>query len=126
MSYLLSLVVEGALSGALYALVALAFVLVYKASAMMNFALGEWVGLGAVLTGMGLQLLQLGMLGALAFAALAMMALGASFYLVVVRHLLAQPAISTIMVTLGLGMVMRGGGLLFAGVPWLTSHGLPS
>src|SRR5438045_3854514 len=43
MSYFLALLIDGALAGAIYALIALAFVLVYRASAMMNFALGEWV-----------------------------------------------------------------------------------
>jgi len=59
MSYFLALVIDGALAGAIYALIALAFVLVYRASAMMNFALGEWVVFGAVLAGTGLHFLQL-------------------------------------------------------------------
>ena len=44
--YLAFLLVDGALAGALYALVALAFVVVYKASRMINFAMGEWIMLG--------------------------------------------------------------------------------
>ena len=47
MSFFVPLVVDGALAGMVYALIALAFVLVYKASRMINFALGEWVMLGA-------------------------------------------------------------------------------
>jgi hypothetical protein len=42
MLFFLSLSIEGALAGALYALIALAFVVVYKASRVINFALGEW------------------------------------------------------------------------------------
>src|SRR5882672_3534406 len=42
-----ALVVDGALAGALYALVALSFVVVYRASRMMNFAVGEWVMLAS-------------------------------------------------------------------------------
>ena len=112
MSYFLALVIDGALAGAIYALIALAFVLVYRASAMMNFALGEWVVFGAVLAGTGLHFLQLGAVGALIFAALGMIALAAGFYRLAVRRLVARPALSAIMVTLGLGMVMRGSGLL--------------
>ena len=112
MSYFLALVIDGALAGAIYALIALAFVLVYRASAMMNFALGEWVVFGAVLAGAGLHFLQLGTLGALIFAALGMIALAAGFYRLAVRRLVARPALSAIMVTLGLGMVMRGSGML--------------
>jgi branched-chain amino acid transport system permease protein len=40
-SFFVPLVVDGALAGMVYALVALAFVLVYKASRMINFALGS-------------------------------------------------------------------------------------
>ena len=40
MPYFLTLLIDGALAGAIYALIALAFVLIYKASSMMNFALG--------------------------------------------------------------------------------------
>ncbi len=112
MSYFLALVIDGALAGAIYALIALAFVLVYRASAMMNFALGEWLVFGAVLAGTGLHFLQLGTVGALIFAALGMIALAAGFYRLAVRRLVARPALSAIMVTLGLGMVMRGSGLL--------------
>jgi branched-chain amino acid transport system permease protein len=120
MWYFLALVIDGALAGAIYALVALAFVLVYKASTMMNFALGEWLVFGAVLAGTGLHLLHLGTIGALIFAAIGMIALAAGFYRLVVRRLVARPALSAIMATLGLGMVMRGSGpLVFSGVPAL-------
>ncbi len=115
MSYFLALAIDGVLAGAIYALVALAFVLVYKASSMMNFALGEWIMFGALLTGMGLQVLHLG-LAALLFAGLVMVALAAGFYRLVVRRLVARPAMSAIMATLGLGMVMRGvAPVLFSG-----------
>ena len=108
MSFFLTLVVEGALAGALYALIALAFVLVYKASAMINFALGEWIMFGALLAGTGAHALRLGELGGLVFAMLAMTALALLFGHLVVRRLIARPAIAGLMVTLGLGMVMRG------------------
>ena len=118
MSFFLALVIDGALAGAIYALIALAFVLVYKASSMINFALGEWIMFGALLAGTGLHALQLGTVGALIFAAVAMVALAAGFTRLVVRHLIGCPAIAAIMVTLGLGMVMRGTApLLFGGTP---------
>jgi branched-chain amino acid transport system permease protein len=107
MSFFLTLVIEGALAGALYALIALAFVLVYKASAMINFALGEWIMVGALLAGTGLHSLKLGSVGALVFAVVVMAALGLLFGQAVGR-LVSRPAIAAIMLTLGLGMVMRG------------------
>jgi branched-chain amino acid transport system permease protein len=93
-----ALVIDGALAGIIYALAALAFVLVYKASRMINFALGEWMMFGALLTAAG------GMI----FAAAGMVALAALFNRLVLRHLTARPVISSIMVTLGLGAMMRG------------------
>lgn len=113
MAYFLSLVIDGALNGAVYGLIALSFVLVYRASAMMNFALGEWVVFAGLLAGLGLGALDLGVPAALALAGLAMIGLAAGFYHLVMRRLVARPALSAIMATLGLGMVMRGSGLLF-------------
>jgi branched-chain amino acid transport system permease protein len=52
-AFFLSLLIDGALAGAIYALIALAFVLVYKASRMINFAIGEWVMWGALLVATG-------------------------------------------------------------------------
>jgi branched-chain amino acid transport system permease protein len=85
---------------------------------MINFALGEWIMVGALLAGLGRHVLQLGAVGALVFAGLGMIALAACFNHLVVRHLVARPAISAIMVTLGLGMLMRSlAPQLFANVP---------
>src|SRR5262249_49833707 len=108
MWFFLALVVDGALAGAIYALIALAFVLVYKASHMINFALGEWVMFGALLSAVGTHLLGLGTAAGLVFAGTGMVALAAGFCRLVLRRLLARPVLWTIMVTLGLGMVMRG------------------
>src|SRR5262249_23686072 len=47
--FFVSLVVNGLLAGAIYALIALAFVVVYKSSRMINFAVGEWVMFGSLL-----------------------------------------------------------------------------
>src|SRR5690348_6303290 len=98
MSFFVALAIDGALAGAIYALVALAFVLVYKASAMVNFALGEWVMYGGLLAGTGMQLLSLGAAGALLFAVLAMTALAAGFSHLLARRLIDRPAIAAIMV----------------------------
>jgi len=102
-------------------------VLVYKASHMINFALGEWVMFGAMLSGMGTHLLGLGTVAGLVFAGTGMMALATGFCRLVLRHLLASPAISAIMVTLGFGMVMRGSApLLFGGVPGTIPLPIPA
>ena len=113
MAYFLALAVDGALNGTVYVLIALSFVLVYRASAMMNFALGEWVVFAGLMASLGLGALDLGAPMAIALAGLAMIVLAGGFYHLVMRRLVARPALSAIMATLGLGMVMRGSGLLF-------------
>src|SRR5712691_8899372 len=110
--FFLSLLVEGALAGALYALIALAFVLVYKSSRMVNFALGEWIMTGATLAGVGQSSIGLGLAAATAFAVAGMAMVGVAFNAIVVRRLVARPAITLIMVTIGLGAMMRGTGTL--------------
>src|SRR4051795_7620164 len=122
--FFLSVLVEGVLSGAVYALIAVAFVLVYKSSRMLNFAVGEWLMAGALTAGAGYYAFGFGPLGAILFAALGMAAFGLVFNASVVRQLAAGPVISAIMVTLGLGVLMRG---LFpiaaaSGSPWSGSR----
>lgn len=118
MSFFLALLIDGALAGTIYALIALAFVLVYKTSRMVNFALGEWIMLGAMLAATGFHSLGFGLGGALIFAAAGMAALGVVFNVLVLRRLTMRPVISLIMVTLGLGTLIRGAAaLLFTGVP---------
>jgi branched-chain amino acid transport system permease protein len=125
MSFFLTLVIDGALAGALYALIALAFVLIYKASAMINFALGEWIMFGALLAGAGAHALRLGGVGGFLFAVLVMAALAWTFGQLVVRRLIARPPIAALMVTLGLGMMMRGvAPVLFGDSPGLIPQTL--
>ena len=108
MLFFVSLLVEGLLAGAVYALFALAFVVVYKASGMINFALGEWAMLGTGLVATGLSVPGLGVVGAAGFAATVSVAEALSLNRVVTRRLVGRPLISAIMVTLGLGRVLRG------------------
>ena len=117
MVFLVALVVDGALAGAVYALVALAFVVVYKASRMINFALGEWLMLGSRLVASGLHVLGLGLVGAVGFGCAGMVAMAVVFNRVVLRRLVGQPLIALIMVTIGLGALMRGAAaIVFADV----------
>jgi len=116
--FFLALLVDGALAGAIYALIGLAFVVVYKASRMINFALGEWIMLAGALVAAGVHALGLGLGAALAGAALGMIALGIAFNRVVLRPLVGRPLIALIMVTLGLGAVLRGATTLaLGGIP---------
>jgi branched-chain amino acid transport system permease protein len=118
MSFPLTVLVDGALTGALYAPIALAFVVVYRASGVINFALGEWTMLATALTTTGLWALGLGLPASLGLAGVGMVLFGLAFNRVVLRPLTGRPVIALIMVTLGLGALLRGAtAIVFGGVP---------
>ena len=118
MTFHLTVLVDGALTGALYSPIALSFVIVYRASGMINFALGEWTMLAAVLVAGSLWTLNLGLTASLVAACLGMFAIGLALNRVVLRPLQGRPVIALIMVTLGLGALVRGGAaIVFRDVP---------
>ncbi len=102
------LITNGVLIGLMYSLIALGFVLVYKATDAINFAQGEFVMLaGFIIAG----LLVLG--GApfwvgVVVAIGAMVIFGFGLERIVLRPLLGRPIIAVIMATIGLAAVLRG------------------
>lgn len=107
MSFFLNLTANGIVVGALYALIALGFVLIYKASGVINLAQGEMVLLGAYIgltltTGLKVPFL-LGLLLSIAVSAL----VGMAIERVVLRPFIGEPPISIIMVTMGLSLLLR-------------------
>ena len=118
MRYFLELSVNGAVAGALYALAALSFVVVYKATRIMNFALGEFVMFATGLFAAGVNAAGLGLVPALALAGAGMFAVAAGFNRFVLRYLIGRPVIGMIMITIGFGAVLRAAAaFLFSGVP---------
>jgi branched-chain amino acid transport system permease protein len=117
-SFPLTILVDGALTGALYAPIALAFVVVYRASGMINFALGEWAMLAASLVATGLWALGLNLAVSLGVAGVGMVAFSLAFNRVVLKPLIGRPVVAMIMVTLGQGALMRGASpLAFRDIP---------
>jgi branched-chain amino acid transport system permease protein len=105
---LLQLIVSGAAIGCIYALIALGFVLIYKATETVNFAQGDLMMIGGFI---GLSAMSVvGMPFALAFvvtiAAMALVGMGTER--LVLRPLLGQPAFTVVMITIGLGYLARG------------------
>lgn len=104
----LQLVIGGVAQGCIYGLIALGFVLIYKATETVSFAQGELMMLGAFC---GLALITLmGMPFWLAVpaAVAAMAAFGLVTERAVIRPILGQPAFSIVMLTIGIGYVARG------------------
>ena len=118
MTFLAALLIDGALTGAIYALIALSFVVVYKGSRMINFAVGECVTLASRLVAFGVHGLGLGLGGGVAAGCAGMVALMVGFNEAVLRRLAGRPVIALIMITIGLAALLRGAtSLLLAGVP---------
>ena len=106
--FTLVLVTNGVLIGLMYSLIALGFVLVYKATDAINFAQGEFVMLaGFIVAGM-LVLAGAPFWIGVAIAVAAMIAFGFGLERVVLRPLIGRPIIAVIMATIGLATVLRG------------------
>lgn len=100
------LAVGGLLVGLMYSLVALGFVLIYKASGIFNFAQGAMT-LFAALALEGF-LRWLGMAGALAAGVLLMVVLAFATERIVLRPLVARPPLALFMATIGLNFFLEG------------------
>ncbi|MBI5279750.1 MAG: branched-chain amino acid ABC transporter permease [Burkholderiales bacterium] len=104
----LQLVISGVAQGCIYGLIALGFVLIYKATETVSFAQGELMMLGsfgglALMTLLGFPF-WLAVLAAIA----AMAVFGLLLETIVIRPILGQPAFSIVMLTIGIGYVARG------------------
>jgi branched-chain amino acid transport system permease protein len=98
--------VSGLLVGVMYALVALGFVLIYKASAVFNFAQGAMT-LFAALALVGFMP-YVGMGGALVAVLVLMALLALGIERIILRPLVARPPLSLFMATIGLGFFLEG------------------
>ncbi|HUJ86462.1 MAG TPA: branched-chain amino acid ABC transporter permease [Burkholderiales bacterium] len=120
---------DGLVSGVLYALIALGFVLIFKASGVFNFAQGIMV-VFAALTLVGLNEHGVPAYVALALTVVVMLVLAVAVERAILRPLVNQPEIILFMATFGLTYVLIGlGELIFGGDPKVMISdqlGLPS
>ncbi len=107
--FLAEVLIGGVFAGLLYSLVALGFVLIFKASGVFNFAQGVMV-LFSALTLVGLLERGLPVFAALVLTAAVMVALAFAIERVVLRPLVNQPYIILFMATIGLNFFLEGFG----------------
>ena len=107
-------VVSGLMTGVMYAMVALGFVLIFKASGVFNFAQGVMV-LFAALTLVGLMEHGLPVWLALVLTTVVMIVLAFAIERVVLRPLVNQPPFTLLMATIGLTFFLEGLGELVWG-----------
>jgi branched-chain amino acid transport system permease protein len=105
--FFFEVLIGGLLSGVMYSLVALGFVLIYKASGVFNFAQGSLVFFAA-LTFVGLTEYHLPFWAALAVTLAVMVIGGLLIEKLVLRPLVNQPQISLFMATIGLSFFIEG------------------
>jgi len=107
MQFFFEVLIGGLLSGVMYSLVALGFVLIYKASGVFNFAQGSMVFFAA-LTFVGLMEHGLHFWLAIPATLVVMIILGIVIERAVLRPLVNQPQITLFMATIGLSFLIEG------------------
>jgi branched-chain amino acid transport system permease protein len=104
----LQLVISGIAIGCIYGLIALGFVLIYKATETVSFAQGDLMMLGAFGGLAGMTMLGFPFWAAALAAIIAMGLFGVLLERIVIRPILGQPAFSIVMLTIGIAYVARG------------------
>jgi branched-chain amino acid transport system permease protein len=121
---LLQLAISGIAQGCIYGLIALGFVLIYKATETVSFAQGELMMLGAFFGLAAMSTMGFPFWVAVLSAIAAMALFGLLLETAVIRPILGQPAFSIVMLTIGIGYVARGLITMLPGIGTET-HTLP-
>ena len=105
---LLQVAISGIALGCVYGLVALGFVLIYKATEVVNFAQGDFLMLGGFVAYTFASIWHFPYWLMVPLAVLCLAAFGALYETVVLRRVIGQPTMAAVMVTIGTGYAMRG------------------
>ncbi|OLC93997.1 MAG: hypothetical protein AUJ05_06490, partial [Candidatus Rokubacteria bacterium 13_1_40CM_3_69_38] len=103
---------NGILIGLMYSLIALGFVLVYKATDAINFAQGEFVMIAGFVVAVCLVAYGAPLWLAVSAGLLGMVGFGFGLERVMLRRLIGRPIIAVVMATIGLAAILRGVGPL--------------
>lgn len=135
MAYFLETVFGGLMTGMLYSLVALGFVLIFKASGVFNFAQGAMVLIAALAMArfsawipqwLGFESLLLANILAFAVSAVFMWALAVAVERYALRHLVNQEGTTLLMATIGISYFLDGmGQLIFGSSVYTIDVGMP-
>lgn len=108
LSFAFALIVSGLSIGLMYSLIALGFVLVYKATDAINFAQGEFVMLAGFIVATALTVNGMPVLGAIVLTVAIMVLFSFALERIVLRPMLGRPVVAVIMATIGLAAILRG------------------
>src|SRR5579862_1115577 len=114
-SFCALLLSNGVMTGLMYALIALGFVLIYKATDAINFAQGEFVMFAGFIAAGAAEFAGAPFWVCALLSVGGMVALGFALERVVLRPLIGRPIIAVVMATIGLAAVLRGTAVLAFG-----------
>ncbi|NKC11738.1 MAG: branched-chain amino acid ABC transporter permease [Gammaproteobacteria bacterium] len=114
--YEIELMINGLLVGSLYSIVALGFVLIYKASDVINFAQGQFVMFAGYVIAFWLLSMNMHLALAAVLALVIMVAVGLFIEWAVLRHLIGRPVVAIIMATIGLAFFLEGFAQMLFGI----------
>ena len=115
LAFFFLLMSNGVMIGLMYSLIALGFVLVYKATDAVNFAQGEFVMIAALAVALSMLAGGAPLWVAVLIGIAGMIAFGFALERVVLRKLIGRPVIAVVMATIGLASILRGVGPTFFG-----------
>lgn len=108
-------VLSGLSNGAIYALIGFGFAIIYNSTGIINFAQGEFVMLGGMLTVFFLAVFKLPLVAAIILAIIISTIVGVSFERLAIRPLKNASPLSLIIITIGASIFMRGAAMLIWG-----------
>ena len=108
------LLLSGLSQGCVYGLIALGFVMIYKATEMLNFAQGDMMMLGAFVAFSFVNSAELPFFAGFFLTLVVMVGFGMAIERTVIRPMIGQPPFAVLMLTIGLGFVLRA----VAGAIW--------
>jgi branched-chain amino acid transport system permease protein len=120
---LIQYVLSGLSNGAIYALIGFGFAIIYNATGIINFAQGEFVMLGGMLTLFFLVFLNFPLVPSIVLAILISTAVGIAFERLAIRPLKNANPLSLVIITIGASILIRGIAMLVWGK---DTHALPA
>ncbi|HET8906698.1 MAG TPA: branched-chain amino acid ABC transporter permease [Ktedonobacterales bacterium] len=115
MTTFIQLVFSGLALGCDYALIALGFTIIFKASEVINFAQGEFLLVGTFVVSVAMFTWRLGFFPALVIGIGVTALIGVLFERVVLRRMIGRPPFNIIMVTIGLDVLLLTGVIILVG-----------
>jgi branched-chain amino acid transport system permease protein len=116
-------ILSGLSNGSIYALIGFGFAIIYNSTGIINFAQGEFVMLGGMLTVFFLNVFTLPLIPAIVLAIIISTIIGICFERLAIRPLKDAKPLSLIIITIGASIFMRGAAMLIWGK---DTHALPA